>query len=137
IYREGFTEATYEALVDDLLSRPGYGEKMALYWMDAARYADSYGYQDDEVRSQWPWRDWVIHAFNVNMPYNQFVQWQLAGDLMPDASKEQIMATGFNRNHKITEEGGVIPEEYRVTYVIDKTNRSEEHTSELQSRENL
>lgn len=121
-YREGFTEATYEALVDELLSRPGYGEKMALYWMDAARYADSYGYQDDEVRSQWPWRDWVIHAFNVNMPYNQFVQWQLAGDLMPDASKEQIMATGFNRNHKITEEGGVIPEEYRVTYVIDKTN---------------
>lgn len=121
-YREGFTEASYESLVDELLSRSGYGEKMALYWMDAARYADSYGYQDDEVRSQWPWRDWVIHAFNENMPYDQFVEWQLAGDLLPDATKEQIMATGFNRNHKITEEGGVIQEEYRVTYVIDKTN---------------
>lgn len=121
-YRNGFTEESYEALVDELLDRPGYGEKMALYWMDAARYADSYGYQDDEMRSQWPWRDWVIHAFNENMPYDQFLEWQLAGDLMPDASKEQILATGFNRNHKITEEGGVIQEEYRVTYVIDKTN---------------
>lgn len=121
-YKNGFTEESYEELVDELLSRPGYGEKMALYWMDAARYADSYGYQDDEMRSQWPWRDWVIHAFNTNMPYDQFVEWQLAGDLLPDATKEQILATGFNRNHKITEEGGVIPEEYRVTYVIDKTN---------------
>lgn len=121
-YKEGFTEESYEALVDELLNRPGYGEKMALYWMDAARYADSYGYQDDEMRSQWPWRDWVIHAFNKNLPYDQFLEWQLAGDLMPDASKEQILATGFNRNHKITEEGGVIQEEYRVTYVIDKTN---------------
>ncbi len=121
-FATGFTDESYENLVDDLLSRPGYGEKMALYWMDAARYADSYGYQDDEVRSQWPWRDWVIHAFNENMPYDQFIQWQLAGDLLPDATKEQILATGFNRNHKITEEGGVIDEEYRVTYVIDKTN---------------
>lgn len=121
-YREGFTEETYETLVDNLLSRPGYGEKMALYWMDAARYADSYGYQDDEVRTQWPWRDWVIHAFNENLPYDQFITWQLAGDLIPEASKEQILATGFNRNHKVTEEGGVIQEEYRVTYAIDKTN---------------
>lgn len=121
-FQEGFSEMTFEKLVDELLSKPAYGEKMALYWMDAARYADSYGYQDDEVRSQWPWRDWVIHAFNQNLPYDEFVEWQLAGDLLPDATKEQILATGFNRNHKITEEGGVIPEEYRVTYVIDKTN---------------
>lgn len=121
-YGQNWSEETYSTLVDDLLSRSSYGEKMALHWMDAARYADSYGYQDDEVRSQWPWRDWVIHAFNENMPYDQFITWQLAGDLLPDASLEQKLATGFNRNHKITEEGGVIQEEYRVTYVIDKTN---------------
>src|SRR5690606_24835577 len=121
-FLSGFSDQQYETWVDELLSRPAYGEKMALFWMDAARYADSYGYQDDEVRSQWPWRDWVIHAFNENLPYDQFVEWQLAGDLMPEATKEQILATGFNRNHKITEEGGVIQEEYRVTYVIDKTN---------------
>ena len=79
-----------------------------------ARYADSHGYQDDNYRTQWPWRDWVIHAFNKNMPYDKFVTWQMAGDLLPDATKEQMLATGFNRNHKITEEGGVIDEEYRV-----------------------
>jgi len=93
-----------------------------LYWLDIARYADSHGYQDDNYRSQWPWRDWVIHAFNENYSYKQFVTWQLAGDLMPDSSKEKLLATGFNRNHKITEEGGVIDEEYRVEYVTDRTN---------------
>jgi hypothetical protein len=87
---------------------------MALPWLDVARFADSHGYQDDNYRSQWPWRDWVIHAFNTNLPYDSFVTWQLAGDLLPGATKEQILATGFNRNHKITEEGGVIDEEYRV-----------------------
>src|SRR4030095_11347078 len=87
-----------------------------------ARYADSHGYQDDGYRTQWPWRDWVIHAFNENMPYDKFVTWQLAGDLLPKATREQILATGFNRNHKITEEGGVIDEEYRVEYVVDRTN---------------
>lgn len=112
----------YGRLVDTLLASAAYGERMALHWMDVARYADSYGYQDDDVRTQWPWRDWVIHAFNENMPYSQFVTWQLAGDLLPDATKEQILATAFNRNHKITEEGGVIDEEYRVAYTIDKTN---------------
>lgn len=112
----------YENLVDRLLKNPAYGEKMAVHWLDLARYADSHGYQDDNYRSQWPWRDWVIHAFNSNMPYNQFVSWQLAGDLLPNASKEQILATGFNRNHKITEEGGVIDEEYRVEYVTDRIN---------------
>lgn len=112
----------YEKLVDQLLASPAYGERMALHWMDVARYADSYGYQDDDVRTQWPWRDWVIHAFNENMPYNQFITWQIAGDLLPNATKEQILATAFNRNHKITEEGGVIDEEYRVAYALDKTN---------------
>lgn len=112
----------YEKVVDQLLASPAYGERMALHWLDVGRYADSFGYQDDDRRTQWPWRDWVIHAFNDNMPYDQFLTWQLAGDMLPDANKEQILATAFNRNHKYTEEGGVIEEEYRVTYNIDKTN---------------
>jgi hypothetical protein len=111
-----------EKMVDRLLAQPAYGERMAIPWMDIARYADSHGYQDDNYRSQWPWRDWVIHAFNNNLPYDQFVTWQLAGDLLPGATKEQLLATAFNRNHKITEEGGVIDEEYRVEYVVDRTN---------------
>ena len=116
----------YEKMVDELLKSPAYGEKMALHWLDLARYADSHGYQDDGYRTQWPWRDWVIHAFSKNMPYDQFVTWQLAGDLLSDSTqpihKEHLLATGFNRNHKITEEGGVIPEEYRVSYVSDRTD---------------
>ncbi len=113
---------SYELLLDDLLDEPSFGEKMAVLWMDISRYADSYGYQDDNIRTQWPYRDWVIHAFNKNLPYDQFITWQLAGDLLPDATKEQILATAFNRNHKYTEEGGVIDEEYRIEYVLDKTN---------------
>lgn len=112
----------YEKVVDELMARPAYGEKMALHWLDIARYADSHGYQDDNYRTQWPWRDWVIHAYNENLPYNDFITWQLAGDQMPNHTKEQLLATGFNRNHKITEEGGVIDEEYRVSYVTDRTN---------------
>ncbi|WP_035361107.1 PSD1 and planctomycete cytochrome C domain-containing protein [Dyadobacter alkalitolerans] len=112
----------YEKMVDQLLKSPAYGEKMAIHWLDLARYADSHGYQDDGYRTQWPWRDWVIHAFNKNMHYNDFVTWQLAGDLLPNSSKEQLLATGFNRNHKITEEGGVIPEEYRIMYVTDRND---------------
>ncbi len=112
----------YEKAVESLLASKTYGEKMALQWMDVARYADSHGYQDDNYRSQWPWRDWVIHAFNNNYPYDKFISWQIAGDLMPQSTKEQLLATGFNRNHKITEEGGVIDEEYRVEYVKDRTN---------------
>lgn len=112
----------YEKVVDELMARPQYGEKMALHWMDVARYADSHGYQDDNYRTQWPWRDWVIHAYNENLPYKDFITWQLAGDLMPNHTEEQLLATGFNRNHKITEEGGVIDEEYRVAYVTDRTN---------------
>ncbi len=112
----------YEKMVDELMARPQYGEKMALRWMDISRYADSHGYQDDNYRTQWPWRDWVIHAYNENLPYKDFITWQLAGDQMPNHTKEQLLATGFNRNHKITEEGGVIDEEYRVSYVTDRTN---------------
>ncbi|MDO8365955.1 MAG: PSD1 and planctomycete cytochrome C domain-containing protein [Saprospiraceae bacterium] len=114
------SENVYEKAVDRLLSLSQYGEKMALYWLDIARFSDSYGYQDDNIRSQWPYRDWVIHAFNSNMPYDQFVRWQLSGDMLPNASKAQILATAFLRNHKYTEEGGVIPEEYRVEYALDK-----------------
>ncbi|WP_149276795.1 PSD1 and planctomycete cytochrome C domain-containing protein [Pareuzebyella sediminis] len=109
-------------IIDGFLASPAYGERMTQSWLDVARYADSHGYQDDSYRTMWPWRDWVIHAFNENMPYDQFLTWQLAGDLLPDATKEQILATGFNRNHPITQEGGVIQEEYRVNYVLDRTN---------------
>jgi hypothetical protein len=111
----------YEKAVDRLLASPAYGERWASYWLDLARYGDTHGYQDDFPRLMWPWRDWVIHAFNQNLPYDRFVTWQLAGDLLPDATKEQILASGFNRNHKITHEGGVIPEEYRTEYVMDRT----------------
>lgn len=111
----------YARAVDALLAMPQYGEKMAVHWMDVARYADSYGYQDDNIRTQWPWRDWVIHAFNKNLPYDSFLTWQIAGDMLPNATKEQILATGFFRNHKYTEEGGVVPEEYRIEYNLDKT----------------
>ncbi|MBV7531069.1 PSD1 and planctomycete cytochrome C domain-containing protein [Chitinophaga sp. sic0106] len=112
----------YEQIVDELLQDSAYGEKMAVHWMDVARYADSHGYQDDNYRSMWPWRDWVIHAFNRNLSYKDFVTWQIAGDMMPAATREQLLASAFNRNHKITEEGGVIDEEYRIEYVTDRTN---------------
>ncbi len=116
------SDNAYEKVVDQLMKSPAYGEKMAVHWLDVARYADSHGYQDDGYRTQWPWRDWVIHAFNKNMHYDDFVTWQLAGDLLPNSTKEQLLATGFNRNHKITEEGGVVDEEYRVSYVTDRND---------------
>jgi Protein of unknown function (DUF1553)/Protein of unknown function (DUF1549)/Planctomycete cytochrome C len=112
----------YEKMVDQFLASKSYGERWANYWLDVSRYGDSHGYQDDLPRLMWPWRDWVIHAFNKNLSYDQFVTWQLAGDLLPNATREQILATGFNRNHKITQEGGAIPEEYRTEYVVDRTN---------------
>lgn len=115
------SDNAYEKAIDELMSLPQYGEKMAVHWLDVARYADSYGYQDDNIRTQWPWRDWTIHAFNKNIPYDQFLAWQIAGDMLPNATKEQMLATGFFRNHKYTEEGGVIDEEYRIEYLIDKT----------------
>jgi hypothetical protein len=112
----------YEMVVDSLLNSTRYGEHMTASWLDIARYSDTHGYQDDLERTMWPWRDWVISAFNRNIPYDQFITWQLAGDLLPNATLEQVLATGFNRNHKITQESGVIEEEYRVEYVLDRTN---------------
>ena len=111
-----------DKVIEDLMATSAYGERMTQSWLDVARYADSHGYQDDSYRTMWPWRDWVIHAFNKNMPYDEFLTWQLAGDLLPDATLEQTLATGFNRNHPITQEGGVIQEEYRTNYVLDRTN---------------
>lgn len=107
--------------LDRLLASPSYGEHQARYWLDIARYADSNGYQYDFKREQWAWRDWVIAALNANMPFDQFTIEQLAGDLLPDSTPSQRLATGFNRNHPITVEGGVIDEEYRVEYVLDRT----------------
>ncbi len=115
------SENAYEKVIDKLLMSEAYGERMAAIWMDLSRYGDSHGYQDDQERIMWPWRDWVIHAYNTNIPYDKFITWQMAGDMLPNATKEQILASGFNRNHKITQEGGVVPEEYRVEYVADRT----------------
>lgn len=111
----------YEKVVDRLLASPRFGERMAWDWLDAARYADSNGYQGDGERTMWPWRDWVIDAYSRNLPFDQFTIWQLAGDLLPKPSREQILATAFNRNHMINGEGGRIPEENRVEYVFDQT----------------
>ncbi|MCB0685684.1 MAG: DUF1553 domain-containing protein [Saprospiraceae bacterium] len=110
------------SVIDYYQSKPEYGEKMALGWMDVGRYADSHGYQDDGMRNTWPWRDWVIDQFNHNLRYDTFLLWQLAGDLLPNPSEEQLLATCFNRNHPQTQEGGVVDEEYRVEYVADRTN---------------
>lgn len=110
----------YEKVVDRLLRTDANAERLALDWMDLSRYADSHGKHADGYRMMWPWRDWVIDAFKQNMPYDQFVTWQLAGDLLPDAIQEQKLATAFNRNHPITSEGGAIDEENRLNYVWDR-----------------
>ncbi len=110
----------YEKAVDRLLASPRYGERMAMQWLDLARYADTHGYHIDSHRDMWPWRDWVISAYNSNLPFDQFVTWQIAGDLLPNATREQKIATGFNRNHMINFEGGAIPEEYQAQYVADR-----------------
>lgn len=107
-------------VVDRLLASPAYGERMAAEWLDVARYSDTYGYQVDRDRFVWPWRDWVIQAFNGNMPYDEFIVQQLAGDLLPDATDDQILATTFNRLHPQKVEGGSVEEEFRVEYVIDR-----------------
>lgn len=112
----------YERVLDRLLASPAYGERMAAPWMDVARYADSDGYLDDKHRVVHPWRDWVIEAFNRNLPYDDFVTWQLAGDLLPEARQEQVLATAFNRLHKRNSEAGIDYEEYRVAYVADRTD---------------
>lgn len=112
----------YERVVDRLLDSPAYGERMALAWLDAARYADSYGFQADRMNHLWPWREWVIRAFNDNLPFDAFLTWQLAGDLLPDATQDQRLATAFNRLHRMTNEGGSILEEWRLEYVADRVN---------------
>ncbi len=111
----------YEKVVDRLLASPRYGERMAFRWMEAARYGDSNGYQTDGPREMWRWRDWAIEAFNQNKPWDQFTVEQIAGDLLPNATLDQRIASGFNRNHRTTGEGGIIDEEYRVEYVADRT----------------
>ena len=111
---------SYEQVADDLLASPHFGERLALDWLDAARYADTHGYYTDTERQAWPWRDWVIKAFNANMPFDQFTIEQLAGDLLPNATLDQKIATAFNRNHTVTNETGVIEEEYRLGYVSDR-----------------
>ena len=111
----------YEDVVARLLQSSAFGERMAWDWLDAARYADTNGYQGDRERTMWPWRDWVVNAFNENLPFDQFTIWQLAGDMLPNATVEQKLATGFCRNHMINGEGGRIPEENRVDYVMDMT----------------
>ena len=117
----------YERLVDGLLARPAYGERMTQTWLDVARYSDTFGYQVDRNRHVWPWRDWVVDAFNRNLPYDEFITQQLAGDLLPPASDpqetdQQILATTFNRLHPQKVEGGSVPEEFRVEYVADRTH---------------
>src|SRR5205807_67287 len=112
----------YEKVVDRLLANPHYGERMALEWLDAARYADTHGYHIDAGRDMTRWRDWVIDAFNKALPFDQFTVEQLAGDLLPGATLEQKVASGFNRNHMINFEGGAIPEEYHNAYIVDRVN---------------
>jgi mono/diheme cytochrome c family protein len=115
------SDASRERLVDRLLENPAFGERMANMWLDVARYADTFGYQSDVNMEVWPWRDWVINAFNQNLPYDQFVLWQMAGDLLPNATDEQRLATTFNRLHRQTNEGGSIEEEFRQVYIADRT----------------
>ncbi len=110
----------YENVVDRLLGSQHYGERMAIEWLDIARYADSHGYSTDGVRTMWPWRDWVIEAFNSNMPYDDFITWQVAGDKIPDATREQKLATAFLRNQKLNAEGGIFLDEYLVEYAADR-----------------
>ncbi len=112
----------YEKLVDRLLTTDAHAERMALEWLDVARYGDTQGMHIDAERYHWPWRDWVIKVFKENMPYDDFITWQLAGDLLPDATRDQKLATAFHRNHPVSAEGGIINEEFRVKYVQDRTN---------------
>jgi hypothetical protein len=123
-FRNDPSPRAYENAVDRLLASPRYAERMAMPWLDAARYADTNGYNNDEERFMWPWRDWVIQAFHANMPYDQFIIEQLAGDLLPGATLQQKIATGFNRNHVLTTEGGIFEDEYRVEYVADRVHTS-------------
>ena len=114
------SDKSYENLVDRLLDSPRYGEHMARFWLDAARYGDTHGLHLDNYREIWPYRDWVIKAFNANKPFNQFIVEQLAGDLLPNPTLDQLIATGFNRCHVSTSEGGSIEEEVYVRNIVDQ-----------------
>ncbi|MBM80519.1 MAG: hypothetical protein CMJ78_07990, partial [Planctomycetaceae bacterium] len=116
------TDGAYERVVDRLLRSKAYGERMAARWLDAARYADTSGYQNDGPRYMWRWRDWVIQAYNSNLPFDKFTVEQLAGDMLPRATLDQRIASGFNRNHRGNAEGGIIAEEYHVEYVVDRVD---------------
>ena len=115
------SDRAYETVVDRLLKSPAYGERMAVMWLDVARYADTFGYQNDVAMEVWPWREWVIDAFNRNMPYDQFITEQIAGDLIENATDSQKLATAFNRLHRQTNEGGSVAEEFRLTGIADRT----------------
>lgn len=115
-------DAAIDAAVDRLLASPAYGEHMAVAWLDASHYADSYGYQSDQLNPQWPYRDWVVRAFNANLPYDEFVTQQLAGDLLPGATRDQRLATAFNRLHRLTNEGGSIAEEWLAENAADRVH---------------
>ncbi|NQV23118.1 MAG: DUF1553 domain-containing protein [Rhodopirellula sp.] len=121
-FLEDDSPQAYEKVVDRLLKSPRYAERMAVRWLDAARYADTSGYQSDGPRDMWRWRDWVLEAFDRNMPFDNFTIEQLAGDLLPHATLDQKIATGFNRNHRGNAEGGVVPEEFQVEYVVDRVD---------------
>ncbi|MFM8435111.1 MAG: DUF1549 domain-containing protein, partial [Planctomycetia bacterium] len=115
-----FEREGYEKTVEKLLASPRYGEKWARHWLDLARYSDSNGYEKDLPREMWAWRDWVIAAFNRDLPYDQFVVEQIAGDLLPNATQDQVVATGFLRNSMLNEEGAIIPEEFRMAEMFDR-----------------
>ena len=119
-FLEDTSPGAYEQQVERLLNSPHYGEHMAMQWLDLARYADTHGFHIDGRRDMWHWRDWVIRAFNDNKPFDQFTIEQIAGDLLPDPTQDQLIATGFNRNHMINHEGGAIPAEYHTEYVVDR-----------------
>jgi hypothetical protein len=119
--RENPDEA-YEAAAKQLLASPAFGEHMAVSWLDAARYADSYGYQSDKLNTQWPYRDWVVNALNTNLPYDQFLEWQIAGDLFDNPTQDQLVATAFNRIHRLNNEGGAVFEEWRLENVADRVH---------------
>ena len=116
------SQEAYEKVVDRLLDSPRYGEHMARFWLDAARYGDTHGLHLDNYREAWPYRDWVIHAFNANKPFDRFIVEQLAGDLLPNATPDQIIATGYNRCHVSTSEGGSIEEEVYVRNIVDQVD---------------
>lgn len=115
-------ENVFQGTVDELLNSPAFGEHMAVAWLDVARYADSYGYQSDKLNTQWPYRDWVVNAFNGNLPYDAFLTWQLAGDLLPNSARKHRVATAFNRIHRLNNEGGAVFEEWRIENVADRVH---------------